>query len=514
MTELTKNVPTGWESVPLTEVATLIRGVTYKKEDALAMNCDGYVPLLRATNITGTALTFDALVYVPQSCVSDDQLLREGDVVIASSSGSKEIVGKAGQFFGGSFRGAFGAFCTGIRPHVNLYARYLGFYCQSPDYREVISAISAGSNINNIKSSELAAHLIPLPPRPEQSRIVLKLEELLSDLDAGVAELTAAQKKLEQYRQSLLKAAVEGTLTADWRQRQSGASVESGAELLERILRERRARWEARQLAKFKEQGMTPPKYWQAKYPQPVTPDVTDLPALPQGWVWTSAGMVSESIVPNRDKPLTFTGEIPWITTPDFEQEGLYLQHSKSGLGLTLEECSEYRARVVPTNSVIMTCVGRLGLSAVLKADAVINQQLHAFLPGDGIAPEFLAYVIEAQSAWLHANATATTIAYLNKGKCEALPTPLPPADEMLEIVAIVNGGMQAVIQQMRSIDYSLRQSAAQRKNILQAAFSGQLVPQDPADEPASVLLARIRTERLVRAAEPTPRRRGARKNQ
>ena len=111
-----------------------------------------------------------------------------------------------------------------------------------------------------MKATDLASNLtrwgslsLPLPPRAEQTRIVAKLEELLSDLDAGVAELKVAQKKLAQYRQSLLKAAVDGSLTAEWRAQ--NPPTETGAQLLERILAERRARWEAKQLAKFKEQG-------------------------------------------------------------------------------------------------------------------------------------------------------------------------------------------------------------------------------------------------------------------
>ncbi len=124
---------------------------------------------------------------------------------------------------------------------------------------------------------------IPLAPVAEQTRIVEKLEELLSDLDAGVAELKAAQTKLVRYRQSLLKAAVQGTLTAEWRQHKT--AEETSAQLLQRILTERRTRWEAKQLVKFAEQGKAPPNDWQKKYPEPMQPDITDLPELPEGWV-------------------------------------------------------------------------------------------------------------------------------------------------------------------------------------------------------------------------------------
>ena len=105
-----------------------------------------------------------------------------------------------------------------------------------------------------VKFDQLGRFELRVPPRAEQTRIVDKLEELLSDLDAGVAELKAAQKKLGQYRQSLLKAAVEGRLTRAWRA-QHGEPEETGAQLLARILRERRARWEAKQRAKFEAQG-------------------------------------------------------------------------------------------------------------------------------------------------------------------------------------------------------------------------------------------------------------------
>ena len=177
-----------------------------------------------------------------------------------------------------------------LRPGPALLPRYLLYALQDPDTKRSMLDNVAGVAITRLTLKKLNASEIPIAPLGEQTRIVAKIEELLSDLDAGVAELKAAQKKLQQYRQSLLKAAVEGALTASWREAQRAANtpLETGAQLLARILRERRTRWEEKQLAKFKEQGKTPPKDWQKKYPEPVAPDITGLPALPEGWVWAS----------------------------------------------------------------------------------------------------------------------------------------------------------------------------------------------------------------------------------
>jgi type I restriction enzyme, S subunit len=149
--------------------------------------------------------------------------------------------------------------------------------------REILNECSKdGTTVASIEGRSLAQFPLATAPQQEQTRIVKKLEELLSGLDAGVAELRTAQKKLVLYRQSLLKAAVEGTLTEEWRKHNT--PTETGAQLLERILKERRARWEAKQLAKFKGQGKAPPKDWQKQYPQPVEPKFNCLVKLPSGW--------------------------------------------------------------------------------------------------------------------------------------------------------------------------------------------------------------------------------------
>ena len=151
-----------------------------------------------------------------------------------------------------------------------------------------IETLASGNqeSMRNIGQERIGQIMVPLPPPAEQARIVGKLEELLSELDAGVAELKAAQRKLQQYRQSLLKAAVEGALTAEWRAR--NPPQETGAELLARILRERRARWEARQLERFEVSAKDPPAGWRSKYIEAQLPSTCQWPPIPAGWAWAT----------------------------------------------------------------------------------------------------------------------------------------------------------------------------------------------------------------------------------
>ena len=108
--------------------------------------------------------------------------------------------------------------------------------------------------------------------------------------------------------------------------------------------------------------------------------------------MWALAGQLCDCIVPNRDKPKSFSGSIPWITLPDFHEDRIEIGASRFGIGLTEDEAAEYRAKVLPRDTVVMSCVGRFGITAVLKGRAVVNQQLHAFLPSIAVQPKYLAY--------------------------------------------------------------------------------------------------------------------------
>ncbi|WP_075323502.1 restriction endonuclease subunit S [Acidithiobacillus albertensis] len=392
---------------------------------------------------------------------------------------------------------------------------WLMHFVNSAPFRESIHSLQSGSTRKRISRGNLSTLELPVPPRKEQTRIVEKLEELLSDLDAGVAELKAAQKKLAQYRQSLLKAAVEGTLTAEWRQQHPPA--ETGAQLLQRILTQRRARWEAKQLAKLKQQGKTPPKDWQKKYPEPVQPDTSGLPELPQEWVWASGEQLCEFITKGTTPPKGLDAgkaqTIPFLRVTNLTDEGRLDLTDR--VYVSEETHTGFLARsVVYPKDVLMNIVGPpLGQVSVVPntfPEWNINQAIAIFRAVDGVMPEFVCAHLLSPIAqqWLKAKAKTTAgQTNLTLEVCRALPFPFPPQNEHQSLVLHLEETLAVISVQAEAIEIALKQSAAQRQNILRAAFAGQLVPQDPADEPASVLLARIRAERAERDTLKTPRR-------
>ncbi len=202
-----------WPEVPLTVVADLVRGVSYPKTDSRDDPAAGYVPVLRATNIQDARLVLESdLVYVAESNISLEQRLRPGDIVIATSSGSKHLVGKSALLHA-HWSGSFGAFCAGIRPKPNIESRYLAYFLQSPRYWKEIGKKALGVNINNLRRGDLETLSLPLPPSESQREIVAEIEKQFSRLDEAVANLQRVKANLKRYRATVLQGALEGHLT-------------------------------------------------------------------------------------------------------------------------------------------------------------------------------------------------------------------------------------------------------------------------------------------------------------
>ena len=160
----------------VSDVCDQIRGVSYSGDDAVPKAQDGYLAVLRANNITEEGLTFDDLTFVPAARISEKQLVRSGDVVIAASSGSLSVVGKAAPALTDLPMG-FGAFCKVLRPNLKVAPAYFAHYFKTRDYRQKISSLAAGANINNLRNEHLDDLRFPLPPLEEQRRIAAILDQ-------------------------------------------------------------------------------------------------------------------------------------------------------------------------------------------------------------------------------------------------------------------------------------------------------------------------------------------------
>jgi type I restriction enzyme, S subunit len=199
-------LPQGWEWVRLGEIAEIVRGVTYGKSDASDNSLPDYVPLLRGNNID-RILNFDRPVFVPKRLLNEGQFVKAGDIVIAMSSGSADLVGKAAQATE-DFSGGFGAFCGVVRSVSDEVFSFFGFFFQTPLYRIRAAGHGKGIGINNLQKTALQTLEVPLAPLAEQHRIVAKVDELMALCDQLENQHNNAAEAHEKLVTHLL-----GTLT-------------------------------------------------------------------------------------------------------------------------------------------------------------------------------------------------------------------------------------------------------------------------------------------------------------
>lgn len=187
----------------------------------------------------------------------------------------------------------------------------------------------------------------------------------------------------------------------------------------------------------------------------------------PKGWKTCKVIEQATCIVPGRDKPKSFTGDIPWITTADLQH--LSYTH-KANLFLSREEISNVKAKVIPTGSVIMTCVGDLGIISITGNEMVINQQLHAFICGDKISNMFLAYNLSCRKDYMYKMASSTTVPYMNKTICNNIPIMLPTIELQNQFAEII----EKIEEQKAKVKEALKESEGLFQRLMQDMFNPQ----------------------------------------
>ncbi|WP_114418398.1 restriction endonuclease subunit S [Marinospirillum perlucidum] len=189
---------------------------------------------------------------------------------------------------------------------------------------------------------------------------------------------------------------------------------------------------------------------------------------VPEGWEKYLVGKICKSIVPGRNKPNVFDGDIPWVTTPEIK--GRYVPSIRQVNYVSEVVLKEAGGKVVPAGAVIMAAVGELGLVALASQPVVLNQQLHAFVCSDHVYNEYLAYWLETQKPYMESIASKTTIPYLNKTNCESIPVLTPPIPEQKKIAKILSTWDKAIT----TTEQLLANSQQQKKALMQQLLTGK----------------------------------------
>ena len=357
--------------------------------------------------------------------------------------------------------------------------RWLMFATNSLAIRTAIASLQSGSTRKRISRKNLGRILYPVSPLAEQKRIVAKIEELFTKLDAGVEALKKIKAQIKRYRQAVLKHALEGKLTAEWRQGHKG-ELEPASKLLEKIAKEQEKATKGK-----------------AKKLPPL--DTSKLPEVPEGWAWARTKEIGEVVTgttPSKKRPEYYGDDFPFYKPTDLNA-GYYVRHSADNLSKKGLE----KTRLLPQESTLVTCIGAtIGKTGFIRVEGASNQQINAVIPEAGLLPEYLYFICvspQFQKSILD-NASATTLPILNKGRFELLALPIPSFAEQQQIVQEVERHFSIADQIEQTIDQGLKQSDRLRQSILKKAFEGKLVPQDPEDEPAEKLLERIKAEKAT----------------
>jgi type I restriction enzyme S subunit len=439
-----------------------------------------------------------------------------GDVLF-NNTNSPELIGKTAVIPKAATQEmAFSNHMTRLRPPDGIgasFAAYQLHYLWMSGYfrhrctNHVNQASLSGSSL---------ADSVPLiiAPSKEQTRIVDEIEKQFTRLDAATEELKRVQANLKRYRASVLKAACEGHLVPTEAElaRKEGRDYEPADKLLERILSERRARWEADTLAKMTASGK-PPKddSWKRKYKEPYAPKTTGLPTLPEGWCWAgleqiaffqngrpfpSSQYCADGIKLLRPGNLHINGQVIWT---DENTRWLPLHFAKSNPDL-----------LVRGHELVMNLTAQslrdefLGRICITTADdmSLLNQRLARIVPV--LAPA--RFILWALRSWrfrrfIDGLNTGSLIQHIFTSQLADFALALPPLAEQYQITEAVEAQLSVGIAQQEMLLKVEARRVKLKHALLQAAFSGKLVSQDPNDEPASVLLEHIRAERASSVA-------------
>lgn len=475
---MVSELPSTWSWATLADIGNLYSGGTPKTSKP--ENFDGDTPWITPADLTGYT---DKMISGGRRNLSRQGLETSSATVMPARTVVFSSRAPIGYVAIASVPLATNQGFKSVSPHEGIFEYYVYFYLKSA--KHLAEQHASGTTFKEISGSRFAALPIPVPPTKEQRRIVEKIETLFARLDKGEEAVRQVQTLLARYRQSVLKAAVTGQLTAAWRAERAG-TLEPGESLLARILQTRREQWQGR-----------------GQYKTPTPPNPTNLPDLPEGWVWASVGQLAQVIggltknSKRQDMPL----KRPMLRVANVYQNRLELGDVHL-TGITEGELArvllQTRDLLVVEGNGSKDQIGRMALWSGEIPDAVHQNHLIKVRLVETALAEFLILWFQSFQGRqiVEQVASSTSGLYtLSISKIEALTAPVPSLAEVAEVVAEVDEAFGKIEALETWCETELKRSASLRQSILRQAFAGRLVPQDPTDEPASTLLARIKAE-------------------
>jgi type I restriction enzyme S subunit len=453
-----------WPRLRLGDLCEILRGVSYKKDQAHDQPSAGLVPILRATNIQDAALvTTSDLVYVPADAVTPEQMLRLGDIVVATSSGSKHLVGKTAQVRE-PWAGSFGAFCATLRPKVGINHRYLGHFFESQEYKSYITKKALGVNINNLRRGDLQQIEIPVAPLDEQARIVAEIEKQFSRLDEAIASLKRSKASLKRYKGAVLKAAVEGRLveTEAALARRKCRKYETAIELLERTpIPPRPNRFSTRSRDVV------------AGHPA-LSVGNTARP-LPEGWSWSplvDIARMESGHTPSRRHPEWWDGPIPWIGIADARE------HHGGEITDTAQHTNDAgiansAARLLPRGTVCVSRTASVGYVVVMGRAMATSQDFVNWIPTPAITSDWLRIVFLADREALIGFGKGSVHKTIYFPEWLSVHIAVPPIEEQRRIALQVDQQLSATEATLSAIESDTQRASALRRTILANVFRG-----------------------------------------
>ncbi len=384
------------------------------------------------------------------------QRLRAGDVLVSMTRPNLNAVALVPP----ELDGAIGS--TGfhvLRGREGVLPQWLYYGVQTRDFVGSMSELVQGALYPAVRPKDIRTFEFDVPPLDDQRRIVAEIEKQVSRLDEAVANLKRVKANLKRYKAALLKAAVEGRLvpTEAALARREGRGYDTGAQLLQHILLERRQSFAGR-----------------ARYREPSVTARANPPDLPDGWGWCNVDQLADvgtGATPKRDRAAYYdSGTIPWVTSAAVNESFV----DRATEFVTPRALAETNLTLYPPGTLLVAMYGEgktRGKCTELRIAATTNQALAALQSVGGVR-EYLRLFLEHNYEEMRKVASGGVQPNLNLSLVRSVCLPLPPLAEQHRIVAEVDRRVSFVRELESEVDANLTRTQALRRVTMSRAFT------------------------------------------